>query len=162
VADIVPNGKTIRERALDALEALFKSQREHLPAGDPYGFAWDQVLMAPTTKWDFRKRRSIGIFDGHETKTSSLTMTRTASLRIALELAIVIQKDESPSKEINKIFGAVQRRIAEDPSLGGLVIDIQEVSNDHEVADDNQTHVHGVVFVDMQYRHAVQDPRRIA
>lgn len=161
MAEFLANGLTVRERALAALREVFASQRAHLPADDPYGFAWDQVLLAPTTRWDFRKRRSLGIFDGHEQKTDRL-MVKSCVLRVALEIAIVIQKDETPSTEINRIFGAVQRRVAEDPSLGGLVIDLQEVMNDHEVADDNQAHVHGVVFLDMQYRHAVKDPRRIA
>ncbi len=159
--EFVPDGRTIRQRALETLVEHLRSQRRHLPAGDPYGFAWDQVLSAPAGKWSFKKQRTIGVFDGHETKTNRL-MVKECVLRVALEVALVIQSGEDPSVEMNRAFGALQRRVAEDPSLGGLVIDLQEAGNDHHVSDDNQTHVHGVVFLDMTYRHAVKDPRRLA
>ena len=103
----------------------------------------------------------FGVFDGHETKTNRL-MVKECVLRVALEVALVIQSGENPSLEMNRAFGALQRRVSEDPSLGGLVMDLQEVGNDHQVSDDNQTHLHGVVFLDMTFRHAVKDPRRLA
>ncbi|MGE4078899.1 MAG: hypothetical protein AB7F22_25395 [Reyranella sp.] len=161
MADFVPDERSIRQRALEALVERLRTQRAHLPVGDPYGFAWDQVLWAPAGKWTFKKQRSIGVFDGHETKTNRL-MVKQCVLRVALEVALVIQSGEGPSAEMNRVFGALQRRVSEDPSLGGLVIDLQEVGNDHKVSDDNQTHVRGVVHLDMTYRHAVQDPRRLA
>ncbi|MFO1157271.1 MAG: hypothetical protein U1E60_00375 [Reyranellaceae bacterium] len=161
MADIVPDDRTVRQRALEALTLLVRTQRAHLPAGDPYGFAWDQVLSAPVGKWAFKKQRSIGVFDGHETKTNRL-MVKECVLRLALEVALVIQSGENPSTEMNRAFGALQRRLSEDPSLGGLVIDLQEVGNAHRVSDDNQTNIHGVILLDMTYRHAVKDPRRLA
>ncbi|MGE0580137.1 hypothetical protein, partial [Reyranella sp.] len=148
MADFVPDERSIRQRALEALVERLRTQRAHLPVGDPYGFAWDQVLWAPAGKWTFKKQRSIGVFDGHETKTNRL-MVKQCVLRVALEVALVIQSGEGPSAEMNRVFGALQRRVSEDPSLGGLVIDLQEVGNDHKVSDDNQTHVRGVVHLDM-------------
>lgn len=161
MVEFVPDGRTVRQRALETLIEHLRTQRAHLPVGDPYGFAWDQVLSAPAGKWAFKKQRSLGVFDGHETKTNRL-MVKECVLRVALEVALVIQSGENPSLEMNRAFGALQRRVSEDPSLGGLVMDLQEVGNDHQVSDDNQTHLHGVVFLDMTFRHAVKDPRRLA
>lgn len=161
MSDFVPDERTIRQRALEALVERLRAQRAHLPVGDPYGFAWDQVLWAPAGKWTFRKQRTIGVFDGHESKTSRLVV-RHCVLRIALEVGLVIQSGDGPSAEMNRAFGALQRLVSEDPSLGGLVIDLQEAGNDHKVSDDNQTHVRGVVLLDMTYRHAMRDPRRLA
>ena len=161
MAEFVPDERTIRQRALETLVERLRTQRGHLPVGDPYGFAWDQVLWAPAGKWTFKKQHSIGVFDGHETKTNRL-MVKECMLRITLEVALVIQSGEGPSAAMNRAFGALQRRVSEDPSLGGLIIDLQEVGNDHKVSDDNQTQVRGIILLDMTYRHAVQDPRRLA
>lgn len=161
MTEFVPDERTIRQRALETLVEHLRTQRGHLPVGDPYGFAWDQVVWAPAGKWTFKKQRSIGVFDGHETKTNRL-MVKECVLRVTLEVALVIQSGEGPSAAMNRAFGALQRRVSEDPSLGGLVIDFQEVGNDHKVSDDNQTHVRGAVLLDMIYRHSVQDPRRLA
>ena len=67
-----------------------RALRGHLPAGDPYGFAWDQVLWAPAGKWAFKKQRSVGVFDGHETKTNRL-MVKECVLRVTLEVALIVQ-----------------------------------------------------------------------
>lgn len=155
MAEFVPNQLTVRERALAALEQAIRTQ----PVGD-YGFAWDLVVRAPLRDWAYRKQRSLGIFDGRETKRD-LHMVRECSLAVALEIKLVVQSNAQPSSEMNAYFGAVQRRLAEDPTLGGLVIDLVETGNDSDVEDENQRHVAGVLLYTMKYRHAVKDPRRI-
>lgn len=156
----VPNSLTVRERALEALKAIFVDQTADAPVGDPYGFKWDIVTRSPLKNWAYKKTRAIGVFDMHETKKDMIAV-KVCSLRVALELHLVAQSDTTPSQEMNALFGAVQRRLQEDYSLGGLVIDIQEVTNDMQIQDENQRNVAGVIFLNLQYRHSLKDPRRI-
>lgn len=151
----VLNALTVRERALAALEQVLKTQA----AGD-YGFAWDLVVRAPLSGWAYRRQHSLGIFDGRETKRD-LHMVRECNLTVALEIKLVVQSVAQPSSEMNAAFGAIQRRLAEDPTLGGLVIDLVEASNDSKVEDANQRQVAGVLLYTMKYRHSTKDPRRI-
>ena len=154
----VPNQFTVRERALVAMESLFKTPSW---TSENYGFAWDQVLRSPLSGWAFKKKRSIGLFDGHEVTREQL-MVKDCMLRVALEMKIVLQPNDLPSTVMNEVFGAVQRCIQVDPSLGGLVIDLQEESNDAEIEDANQKEITGVMFLNMHYRHSVRDPRALA
>ncbi len=155
MAEFVPNQLTVRERALAALEQVIRTQ----PAGD-YGFAWDLVVRAPLRDWAYRKQRSLGIFDGRGDQARPPHGARMQpdggagdQAGRAIECAAQ-QRDE-------RLLGAVQRRLAEDPTLGGLVIDLVETSNDSDVEDENQRHVAGVILYTMKYRHAIKDPRRI-
>lgn len=159
----VPNTFTVRERALCALVDLFDNQTADQldPAGLPYGFKWDFVLRAPLKDWAFKKERAIGVFDMHETK-KDMAAVKMCSLRVALELHLIAQADDNPSVAMNALFGSVQLKIQEDYSLGGLVIDLQEVTNDMQIQNENQRHVSGVIFLNMQYRHSLRDPRRIS
>lgn len=150
------NDLTIRERALDALTDLFRDQ-----SADEYGFTWGMVERAPHGDWMFKKTYSIGVFDQHEYKTDGL-MVKNCVLRIALEIGLVCQTGEKPSTKMNAVFGAIQRLVQADPSLGGLIIDVQEVQNDMQIDDANQKQVVGVIYLDMKYRHSVRDPRRVA
>jgi len=156
----VANQYTVRERAMVALKTIFDTQTAVEPSVDPYGFAWDLVLRSPLKDWAFKKQRSLGIFDMHESKVDR-TSLKECTLRIALEIHLVIQSDENPSVEMNALFGSIQRRIQEDYSLGGLVIDIQEVSNDLQLDDVNNKYVVGVMFLNMKYRHSLRDPRQL-
>ena len=151
---------TVRERALKALVALFETQTAKLPAGDPYGFAWQVVTRAPGRDWMWKKKYSIGVYDMHEDKTH-LNFVVTCSLRVALEVYLVAENGEQPSEAMNEVFGAIQRRIREDHTLGGVVIDVMEVSNDMQVSDENEKLVSGVIMLNVKYRHSINDPRRV-
>jgi hypothetical protein len=151
---------TIRERIIQALVDKLTTQSNAAPVGDPYPWAWDSVLRAPITNWAYKRKRTIGVFDMHETK-KTLAATKECVLRIALEIALVCDGNENPSEAMNEVFGVAQRRFSEDTSLGGLCKDLQEVSNDLQVEDENKRWVRGVIMLDVSYRHGINDPRKI-
>jgi hypothetical protein len=152
---------TIRENIVEALVAKFTAQQAALPADDPYGFAWDQVLRSPIKDWAYQKARTVAVFDMHEDK-KTYAFTKDCTLRVALECAFVINGDQNPSKEWNALLGAIIRKYSEDFTLGGLCIDITEVGNDSQVEDENKRFVRGVVMLNIRYRHSIHDPRKIA
>ena len=151
---------TVREQILSALVTKFQGQSNTAPLGDPYPFAWDQVLRAPTRDWAYKRKRSLAIYDQHESKTN-LSATKECVLRVMFEIALVCNGDENPSTMMNEIFGTIQRQLSSDPGLGGLCKDIQEVTNDLQIDDELKRTVRGVVVVDIKYRHALSDPRRV-
>ena len=45
---------------------------------------------------------------------------------------------------------------------GGVAYNLMFVSNEFQIDDENDNRVSGVVFLDILYRHAINDPRRVA
>lgn len=151
---------TVRERILTRLVENFTLQSTAAPIGDPYTYAWDQVLRSPTKDWAYKRRRTLGVYDMHETK-KTLAALKDCTLKVSLEAAIMLNGDEAPSETLNEIFGGIQRNLGADPTLNGLAVDVQETSNDLQIEDENKRWVRGIVMIDIRYRHALSDPRRV-
>ena len=100
----------------------------------------------------------LGIFDTEETKVPEIGYMY-CTLRVVFEFTAVIDKDDDPASKGNEIIGEIQRRIREDIYWNNNAIQTLEVGNELVVDSTVDRQIDGAVFVNVQYRHSVDDPR---
>ena len=148
---------TIRETALIALENVVATM-----ATDPdYMLHWGRVSRAPLIDADWKKKYSCGVHDTTE-KVDRTANFWYRSLNVVIEFRVTVEQNESPSQEAGRVLGQLQRRIMENDTLGGVVINVQEGGNELYVDFEDARKVSGALFVVVQYRHAENDPRKTA
>ena len=155
---------TIRERCLDAIECHFKVQRQGVPAPDPYTITWSIVDRADISEISHGKAYTIAILDGAEVPDQGVSTTQgvtNKTLTVACEFQAMIEAKQKPSTEANRILGEIIRRMLEDETFGGLVIWIQEASNQLFIDNQNDRLIEGNVTFNVFYRHSRRDPRQV-
>lgn len=106
---------------------------------------------------DMRKRFSIGIVAGKETK-SALYPLLEAIFSVAVEFRVVKNaNDEKPAILAEQMLAVVQRIIAVNRTMGGLAVDTLETGNEIDLTSYADRSVMGVVFLEVRYRHAFND-----
>lgn len=161
---VIPaNALTVREKALEALVALFQGMGDS-NAVDPYPFGWDFVQRAELDEKSWAKRFTLGVYDTSESRSVEPTVTYSR-LAVALEFRCTLQvqgalgQPEDPSSMFNLILGAIQRRLYDDNSLGGLIIEMHETRNEAYLRDLEARQLSGAVFLELFYRVRTTDPR---
>lgn len=158
--------ETRRELILQALCDLFTTQKEGQPTGNAYTLTWDVVTRNPLEGIHDAKRYALAIHDPEEAKTPKIQQYDVV-LRVILEFRAFLDREEIGSVVGNRILGDIARRVREDIYLttadfpGGLVENVVETGNDLEVEGFADRRIRGAVFVNVQYKHAIQDPREL-
>jgi hypothetical protein len=159
---------SIREQILEALQALFVGMEEGQPElidnwGNPLGydftFSQDCVVRHPLTEKEENQRFAIAVIDGPERKIEQIQFM-TSQLDVTLEFSATLGANELPSPHLNMMLSNIQRKIREDIQLGGLADRVVETANDIEIDDWGDRRVRGSVFIQVQYKHSENDPRR--
>jgi hypothetical protein len=154
--------KTIREQCLEAVEDHFKAQRQGAPATDPYTITWSIVDRADVSDMAHGKAYTLAIFEGNESidaGLSTLDGVTFKTLTLNVEFRALLNRDQRPSVEANRIIGEIIRRMLEDETLGGLSVWIQEIGNEFFIENVNDRQIEGTVTFNMLYRHSRRDPR---
>ncbi len=151
---------TIRELCLAALKTSLESMTEGQPAGDPYSVTWSVVKRAPLDDGDWKKKAALGILDTEEQKNPRIQGYENV-LRVVLEFRLFLNNDEDGSKRLNQVLGDIQRKIREDITLGGNAYNVVETGNETSLDDVYDHKVEGAVFLNIQYRHRQDDPRKV-
>lgn len=149
----------MRERALRALRSDFEAMRDGQPASDPYTVTWDLVERAPAKARYRGKRYVLSVMDGRETASRVGGDRAEKRLRVVLEFWLWVERDEEPSKAMNRVLGDVRRRLREDIYLEGEALRIEELGSETAADSQDARQVRGAVFMTVTYRHARSDPR---
>lgn len=152
--------ETIRERCLQALKANIEAMRVDQPVDDPYGITWSVVQRSPFTEAVNKKRYAVAILDGQEAKQTRFPLA-DCQLDVTVEFRVTRNVGEAETGVLaNQALGALQRCISADRRLGGLAIDLKETGNELDIASADDKTVEGVIFLQLQYRHQTDDPRK--
>lgn len=155
---------SIRESALAALEAYFSAQTKGQPASDPYDFTWDLVQRQPLGDLGTRQGFALAILDTDELKPLGFGWAQPV-LNVTLEFMALVDPDSNPSTVGNCVLANIQRRLRADRRLASqnngvaLVIDMTENGNALEIEDYADRQIRGQVFIEVRYKHALNDPR---
>jgi hypothetical protein len=149
---------TVRELAITALTDALEAITLGAPSGDPYTIQFDLVQRNPLIEEAWKKRLSIGVHDTAEDVKDGQNL-RDCLLNVVLEFRRVLDTSEVGSTAGNEILGAIERKIGEDRTLGGHVIDCIESRNEVYVEDFNKRQLSGAVWLALHYRTAALDPR---
>lgn len=152
--------KSKRQIILDQIKALFEAVKETLPNDDPYPFSFGRVSSGPLPLGDTKKQFSVGIVPGQETKTHLYPFLQ-CKLPVAIEFQRVRQKDEGEPGPLAEEMLTVAQRVMLTSKLGlpEIVIDVVETGNEIDIESFQDKAVAGVLYVDISYRHAHNDPR---
>jgi hypothetical protein len=158
---------SIRERVLVALCDLFSEMREDQPQGvdawgnpTEYDLRWDVVQREPLTQRERKKRYAMAILDEREEKLPQI-QTFHVNLSVTIEFWMLLNVNEDPSTCANRLLLNIQRRLREDITLGGLVLNVEERGNNIDVDSWTDKQIEGAIFLNILYKHAQADPRRI-
>lgn len=154
---------TRRERILNALVNVMKNMEDGRPTTDPYSVTWDVVTRGPIEGIHERKRYALSIIDQEESKDPIIGQS-VVTLRVVLEFRVYLDVNEEASIVVNRVLGDVQRRIREDIYLtqdDGEQLSLNLVESGNQVFIDGYAdkQVGGAVFVNILYKHAIDDPR---
>ena len=149
---------TVRETIELAIVDRLMTMREGEPATDPYGVTFSVVTRASIGALSSGKRYVAGVYGGPEIKRADFPSMR-ARLRLTIEFHILLEKADTAQAELNFLLGEIQRRLAEDHTLGGLAYDMVEESNEFDVDGPFDQQVAGALVYVVQYIHAHKDPR---
>ena len=167
------NKNTIREQILTYLANHLRTMDAELPVGDPYGMAFSVVTRGPLNKdQKLKKKYAISIYEGSEQIVDSarrISNVQECALPITFEFYCLLSKNDnpdldksydSPSVELNKILGVLQRRLREDHTLGCLAIDFYETDNYLDIDGPNDKSLSGSMTIVVRYRRHLDDPRK--
>ena len=151
--------ETLRFRCLEALRASVAGMLDGYPANAPYSVQFTSVEHGPLGDFDNRKRYVAAVVPGRESKQTRYPLT-DCTLPVTIEFRMTIDRgDKRPLVEAERVLGEIQRRIAEDRTLGGLAIDVRETGNDVDLDTYADKAIEGAVFLEVRYRHGTDDPR---
>lgn len=152
---------TIREKILAQFKTTFEAVAAGAPVSDPYTFTWDLVTRQDPGSRAHGKGHTLGIYDTEERKTPAVGLMY-ATLRVVFEFTVLVAKDTDPSVYGNLVLGEIQRRLREDIYVNANALNVVEVGNELTIQTTVDRQIEGVVFVDVLYRHAENDPRSSA
>jgi hypothetical protein len=160
-----------RERILEEIKRRMCEMDEGHPGSDPYTVTWDVVTRSGLEGLHDRKRHALSIVDTDENKTPKIQQM-DANLRVVLEFRVFLETEEEASPAVNRVMTDIQRKMREDLHLtepdDGRALNERELS-ESVVEIGNQTNIGGfldrqaggVVFYNVKYKHAIQDPREL-
>lgn len=148
--------RSIRDNIMEHLKDRFETVR----AGtNRYTTTWNMVLRAPLTKQSKIIGDSVSILDLTEKKDESIGQM-TCRLRVAIEFVYVMKIGDEPLTELNRILVDIQRLMRSDIQAGGLCLNIVESSSELDLDGPEDRLVGGIVFWEVLYKHATQDPTK--
>lgn len=150
---------SIRENIMQHLLDRFSSVEEGV---DGYTQTWAAVLRSPITKPEALTGPTLCLIEGQERNEAEIHSTR-CSLTLYTEFWMPLPVGANPYSELNRLMADVQRCMRSDIYCGGtpsgLTLNIVKTGDDLDVQASSSV-VGGIVIWEVQYRHAVDDPRK--
>lgn len=148
---------SIRENILAFLKDAFESKTE---GTDGYTVTWHTVSRSPIGDLAQDFDNAIAILDSRERKTPEIGYQRCV-LPIVIEFAYRPKLGDVPSTELNRLLVDVERTLREDIYADNLALNLEVTGSELDMEGPNDKLVRGALFVDVTYRHEVNDPRKL-
>jgi len=152
---------TVRESCLRGMVALLEAMTDGQPAADPYSVTWRVVNRSDLDNVPKGTKYACSVSEITETVLPETYPHTNKLLSVSIEWEQLIDKNEVPSTEFNRVLGEIQRKIGEDRTLGGNAIDTVETGSEQDIDFEGSKAIGGSVFFDIRYRHNVNDPRSV-
>jgi hypothetical protein len=151
---------SIRLQCLEAIQDVLEAMVVGEPLADPYTIAFDKVKLGPLGDVDYRQQYVAGIVTGRERLHDVMNPAQYKILPVAIEFRMYVNADDGdPAVEAERLLAEMQRKLAEDTTLGGLAIDFKQTSSEVLLGMYDDRTVLGDIFFDLHYRHGFADPR---
>lgn len=154
------DNKSLREHIAVWLVDTFSSMEEALPVEDPYGIKFSIVSRKPIDKLVPGKKSALGIYDVGETKQHKMFPVTEVRLTVAFEIHLYSSDTNTTTTELNAYLAAVERKLMEDQTLGGLAYDIAIIKSESDIVGQYEKQVAAMLEIEIKYRHKTGDPRK--
>lgn len=141
---------------------ILKAIKTRLSAMDvpTYTFKFSQVALGPLGPSDATKRYMAGIVAGEEKKQPRIHPMYDCILPVTIEMRMTInQGDLSPAEEVERVLADVQTCLMTDTTCGGIALNCNETGNAVDLDLYTDKTVMAAVFLQVLYRHTINDPR---
>lgn len=144
---------------LQAIVATDTTAQGYVPSDDDWPLQFSLVKLGPLGDEAQRKRYSIGIVPGTE-KYSDLYPYIVNDQMIAIEFRATKNKDDDdPQIMAETVLTVLKRVVLANLTWDGLAVDTNLVNSEVDLINYSDRSIVGVLFVNVNYRHARHDPR---
>lgn len=152
--------RSYRDAILETIRLTLLDMREGQPVEDPITYGASVVTRAETLTPAKTKRFMLNVAPGDEVKTKDLHFTH-CFLPVIVDFAFTMNTgDPTPQEVVEVLLADIQRWIYKDRTLNGLCLDVREEGNSTALSSENDKSVEGSLFLNVFYRHDLDDPRR--
>lgn len=145
--------ESLRHQILQAMVATFDAVDK-----PDYPLKFSVVELGPLGDEDHRKRLSLGIVPGPERYTHNFPFI-VRFLTVGIEFRVTVNRDDpSPGNLAEQVLTVIEQVVLRNGTWGGLAIDTDFRNNEVDMTTYGDRTVMGVVWVEIQYRHAHGDP----
>jgi len=153
--------ESVREQIMQALVAAFTAVQVGEPPEDPFDQQFERVTRADLGNTNPRQDLVIGIYAGPESKDRNVSQQRLAVMRVTLQVRARVPNDVEPETAAHRAMATAQRVLYRNNQLGGLAVKMDDVESDIDVDSAGDKVVDAVISVEVTYRHATRDPRKV-
>lgn len=158
--------KSVRQRILEAIVKAFEavdlpdtSDPDYEPGAADWPLKFSVVELGPLGDEDHRKRLSLGVVPTGERYTHNFPYV-VRFLRVALEYRVTVNRDDAaPGVLAEQVLTVVERVVTDNQTWGDIALTTEFVNNETDMTTYGDRTVMGVLFIEVQYRHAHGDPR---
>lgn len=153
--------KSVRQLVLEAIAKVLQAIDPDNPPlnKDAFFYKFSSVVHGPLNEHSNIKLLMAGVVPSVEVKVNQFPW-KDIRLRVAIEWRFTTNKgDDEPGLMAEKILSDIQRALALDTTLGGVAIDVVEQGSEIDLSTYADRSIYGVVFYEVRYRHAHDDPR---
>ncbi|CAA2141481.1 hypothetical protein [Hyphomicrobium sp. ghe19] len=158
--------KSVRQQILEKIEEKFigivqtdTSAPGYVPSDDDWPMQFSVVKLGPLSDENLRKRYSLGIVPGTE-KYSDLYPYIVSDQMVGLEFRATKNKDDDdPQAMAEQVLTVLKRLVLANTTWDDLAVDTRLVNSEVDLVNYSDRSIVGVLFIEVQYRHARRDPR---
>lgn len=169
--------KSLRQQILETIQAKIAAIEPPEPARDPVGgpyadpmnpnepqntdwpFKFSVVELGPLGPESQRYKYSVSIVPGPE-RHSDLYPYIVSNHQIGIEFRATHNKgDPSPQVMAEQVVTVLKRLVLLNRTWDGLAIDSKLLTTEVDLVNYSDRSIVGVLFIEVQYRHANRDPR---
>lgn len=158
--------KSLRQQILEKIEEKFAgvvatdtTAPGYTPQDTDWPMQFSLVKLGPLGDEAQRKQYSIGIVPGTE-KYSDLYPYIVCDQLVGIEFRATKNKgDDDPQIMAEMVLTTMKRVVLDNLTWDGLAIDSKLVNSEVDLVNYSDRSIVGVLFIEVQYRHARRDPR---
>ncbi len=150
---------SIREQIMDSLVTRFNAVTDGI---DEHEVTWNMVSRFPLNASQIKEGNVLFVMDSEESKIPEINFMR-CSLTVITEFWYRVKVGDNAATEGNRLLAEVQKTMRQDIytkdiDSSGLTLNIVELRNEIDVDSISDRLINGIVYWQVQYRHAINNP----
>ncbi len=151
----LPEFYSQRELIMQAVQ----TRLEEMSTENGYAFKFGVVQREEFDASIKGKEFAVAIFDPDATRNPKMDPVMYSTINVVLECMVLMRAGEEPSTKLSMVLSELERRIMEDMTFGGLVINCTFIKDQKTIDFRFEKYIECALWVDLLYRYSNRDPR---